>query len=67
MAEAALPAALDPARIAVPGFRYWFRYPLHALDFHPVHADARDPRSRLLGYYAATRLACEPPQKRGRR
>ena len=51
-----LPGALDPERIDVPGFHYWFRYPLHAGDFHAVRADARDPRSRLLGYYAAKPL-----------
>ena len=51
-----LPDALDPARIAVPGFRHWFRYPLRADDFRAVRADARDPRSRLLGYYAAKPL-----------
>lgn len=48
-----LPASLDPGDIArhVPRFRHFFRYPLHARDFHAL----RDER-RLLGYYAAKPL-----------
>ena len=47
-----LPRSLDPAGLArVPGFRHWFRYPLHAEDFHVL----RDG-TRLLGYYAAKPL-----------
>ena len=50
-----LPASLDPAALPaqLPGFRHWFRYPLHRHDFHPLRdADAR----RLLGYYSAKPL-----------
>ncbi|MDN5780471.1 MAG: hypothetical protein L0H23_00370 [Luteimonas sp.] len=52
-----LPRSLDPdtLRRDVPGFAYWFRYPLHAHDFHPLRADD-DVRARLLGYYAAKPL-----------
>jgi len=48
-----LPASLDPADLAaaLPRFRHYFRYPLHARDFHPL----RGPR-RLLGYYSAKPL-----------
>lgn len=47
-----LPRSLDPAGLArVPGARHWFRYPLHADDFHAL----RDG-PRLLGYYAAKPL-----------
>lgn len=51
----ALPASLDPAELprALPGFRHWFRYPLHRHDFHALRdAQAR----RLLGYYSAKPL-----------
>ncbi|MFT3897584.1 MAG: hypothetical protein QM719_07790 [Thermomonas sp.] len=50
-----LPAALDPRDLPaqLAGFSHWFRYPLHARDFHPL----RDPQSRLLrGYYTAKPL-----------
>ena|SRR5690606_32431925 len=52
-----LPRSLDPAdlRREVPGFAHWFRYPLHADDFHPLRADDDVP-ARLLGYYAAKPL-----------
>lgn len=52
-----LPRSLDPGalRRVVPGFAYWFRYPLRADDFHPLRADA-DARARLLGYYATKPL-----------
>lgn len=52
-----LPRSLDPAdlRRALPGFAHWFRYPLHAHDFHPLRA-GDDVRTRLLGYYAAKPL-----------
>ncbi len=47
-----LPPSLDPAGLdALPGFRHWFRYPLHARDFHALREDGR-----LLGYYAAKPL-----------
>ena len=47
-----LPRSLDPGDLArVPRFRHWFRYPLHADDFHAL----RDG-GRLLGYYAAKPL-----------
>ena len=52
-----LPRSLDPAdlRRALPGFAHWFRYRLHAHDFHPLReSDAAD--ARLLGYYAAKPL-----------
>ena len=47
-----LPASLDPAELAaaLPRFRHYFRYPLHARDFHPLR------RGRLLGYYSAKPL-----------
>ena len=50
-----LPDSLDPhdlpAQLA--GFAHWFRYPLHAHDFHPL----RDAESQLLrGYYTAKPL-----------
>lgn len=48
-----LPCALDPSRIAVPGFRHWFRYRLHRSDFRPLREKTE---SRLLGYYAAKPL-----------
>ena len=50
-----LPASLDPAQLAdqVTDFGYWFRYPLHRHDFHPL----RDTHAaRLLGYYSAKPL-----------
>jgi len=48
-----LPPSLDLSGLArVPHFRHYFRYPLHARDFHPL----RDPRGRLRGYYAAKPL-----------
>lgn len=47
-----LPPSLDPAGLArAPGVRPWFRYPLHASDFHALREGAR-----LLGYYAAKPL-----------
>lgn len=52
-----LPRSLDPHALpdALPGFRDWFRYPLHDHDFHALRADpSRD--GRLLGYYAAKPL-----------
>lgn len=64
--RARLPRTLDPGRIAVPGFRHWFRYPLRAEDFRPVRAAAGDPRSRLLGYYAAKPLYGRTDAKTGR-
>ena len=50
-----LPGSLDPhdlpAQLA--NFAHWFRYPLHAHDFHPL----RDVDSRTLrGYYTAKPL-----------
>ena len=47
-----LPASLDPADLAtaLPRFRHFFRYPLHARDFHPLR------RERLLGYHSAKPL-----------
>lgn len=52
-----LPRSLDPAdlRHSLPGFARWFRYPLHADDFHPLRA-SDDAGARLLGYYAAKPL-----------
>ena len=50
-----LPASLDPADLpeALAGFRHWFRYPLHARDFHAL----RDAESRVLrGYYSVKPL-----------
>jgi hypothetical protein len=51
-----LPRSLDPddLRRALPGFAYWFRYRLHAGDFHPLRD--RGAPGRLLGYYAAKPL-----------
>ncbi|MBS0225032.1 MAG: hypothetical protein JSS25_01645 [Proteobacteria bacterium] len=48
-----LPRSLDPSLLpaAIDDFAHWFRYPLHAGDFHPL----RD-RHRLLGYYAGKPL-----------
>lgn len=50
-----LPASLDPRDLPrmLPGFAHWFRYPLHARDFHALR-DAGN--ARLLGYYAAKPL-----------
>jgi hypothetical protein len=50
-----LPRSLDPAALAaaLPRFRHYFRYPLHARDFRALR-DAAD--RRLLGYYAAKPL-----------
>ena len=50
-----LPNSLDPrdlpSRLA--DFSHWFRYPLHARDFHPL----RDAQSHALrGYYSAKPL-----------
>jgi hypothetical protein len=50
-----LPRSLDPrdlpSRLA--DFAFWFRYPLHAHDFHPL----RDAKSNALrGYYTAKPL-----------
>ncbi len=52
-----LPRSLDPAdlRHSLPGFAHWFRYPLHAHDFHPLRA-GDGTGARLLGYYAAKPL-----------
>ena len=51
-----LPRALDPADLRRSlRFTYWFRYRLHADDFHPLRADD-DAHARLLGYYAAKPL-----------
>jgi hypothetical protein len=50
-----LPRSLDPRELArqLPGSRPWFRYPLHARDFHPL----RDAKSNALrGYYTAKPL-----------
>lgn len=47
-----LPRSLDPAGLGrVAGVRQWFRYPLHADDFHALREGAQ-----LLGYYAAKPL-----------
>lgn len=49
--------SLDPENLReeVPGFAHWFRYPLHAHDFHPLRA-GDDAHASLLGYYAAKPL-----------
>ena len=55
MPAAALPQSLDPEHLpdALPAMRGWFRYPLHAHDFHAL----RDRKAqRLLGYYSAKPL-----------
>ena len=55
MGAIALPPSLDPADLprVLPGFRHWFRYPLHRHDFHAL----RDAQAlRLLGYYSAKPL-----------
>jgi hypothetical protein len=47
-----LPPSLDVAQLdRVPGFRHYFRYPLHDGDFRPLRDQAR-----LRGYYAAKPL-----------
>ncbi len=50
-----LPRSLDPALLPsqLADFAYWFRYPLHRSDFHPLR-DAK--ASRLMGYYSAKPL-----------
>ena len=50
-----LPRSLDPAALtaALPRFRQYFRYPLHARDFHALRDEAD---GQLLGYYAAKPL-----------
>lgn len=50
-----LPRSLDPAALAavLPRFRHYFRYPLHARDFHALRDEAD---ARLIGYYAAKPL-----------
>ena len=55
MTPARLPRSLDPAALAaaLPQFRHYFRYPLHARDFHVLRDEAD---GRLLGYYAAKPL-----------
>lgn len=48
-----LPRSLDLGALdRVPRFRHYFRYPLHARDFHAL----RDKTGRLRGYYAAKPL-----------
>lgn len=49
----ALPQSLDPRKLAtsVEEFSHWFRYSLHAGDFHAVRDTSSD--ASLLGYYAA--------------
>lgn len=50
-----LPNSLDPRALPaqLSGFAHWFRYPLHARDFHPL----RDAKSNALrGYYTAKPL-----------
>jgi hypothetical protein len=50
-----LPGSLDPRDLPaqLAGFAHWFRYPLHAHDFHPL----RDAQSHILrGYYTAKPL-----------
>jgi hypothetical protein len=54
-ARPVLPPSLDPRDLPrqLAGFSHWFRYPLHARDFHPL----RDGQSqRLRGYYTAKPL-----------
>ena len=53
-----LPPSLDPRELPsqLADFSFWFRYPLHAHDFHPL----RDLESRALrGYYTAKPLYAE--------
>lgn len=52
-----LPRTLDPADLprALPGFAHWFRYRLHAHDFHSLRQDDGED-AHLLGYYAAKPL-----------
>ena len=50
-----LPPSLDPSELPsrLADFAYWFRYPLHARDFHPL----RDAKSNALrGYYTVKPL-----------
>lgn len=50
-----LPRSLDPRDLPaeLAGFSHWFRYSLHARDFHPL----REAKSRSLrGYYTAKPL-----------
>jgi hypothetical protein len=50
-----LPRSLDPRDLPsqLADFSFWFRYPLHAHDFHPL----RDAKSNALrGYYTAKPL-----------
>ncbi len=51
-----LPPSLNPEDLpaALEDFRHWFRYPLHAHDFHALRAPGATPR--LLGYYTAKPL-----------
>ena len=55
MSAAQLPPSLDPAQLpqVLAEFGYWFRYPLHRHDFHPLRTTQA---SRLLGYYSAKPL-----------
>ncbi len=52
-----LPRSLDPAALtqALPRFPHYFRYPLHASDFHPLRGGDAGVAS-LLGYYSAKPL-----------
>ena len=53
-----LPRSLDPRDLQsqLADFSFWFRYPLHARDFHPL----RDEKSNALrGYYTAKPLYAE--------
>jgi hypothetical protein len=49
-----LPRSLDPRDLPrrLADFAHWFRYPLHAHDFHPL----RDSSNALRGYYTAKPL-----------
>lgn len=53
-----LPPSLDPTALeAIPGYRHYFRYPLHGHDFHALRTAPREQaNARLLGYYAAKPL-----------
>lgn len=55
MEKTALPASLDPQELRglLPDFAYWFRYPLHRDDFHPLRCNDAGP---LLGYFSAKPL-----------
>lgn len=51
-----LPPSLDPSGLdVVPEFLHYFRYPLHADDFHALRMHD-DDHARLLGYYTAKPL-----------